>query len=99
MKKLTNYTYYDDTQVVCACGNTFTTGSTKKTLQVDICSKCHPFYTGEMKYIDIQGRVEKFISKRDKAAKRIKNDKKSRHREASNSDHQKTLKEMLSKAK
>ena len=99
MKKIANYTYYTDAQVVCACGNTFTTGSTKKTIQVDICSKCHPFYTGEMKYVDTQGRVEKFISKRDLAAKTKKHTKKDRRRVTSGTKQDKTLKEMLQKVK
>jgi large subunit ribosomal protein L31 len=52
--------YYTDAQVICSCGNTFTTGSTKKTLRVELCSKCHPFFTGEQKIVDTAGRVERF---------------------------------------
>ncbi|PIP53169.1 50S ribosomal protein L31 [Candidatus Beckwithbacteria bacterium CG23_combo_of_CG06-09_8_20_14_all_34_8] len=55
--------YSHDVTVTCACGNVFTTGSTKQSIQVDICSACHPFYTGEMKFVDTQGRVEKFQQK------------------------------------
>lgn len=55
--------YTHDVQVSCACGNVFSTGSTKDSIQVDICSACHPFYTGEMKFVDTQGRVEKFQQK------------------------------------
>jgi large subunit ribosomal protein L31 len=55
--------YYQDAVVKCACGNTFTTGSTKKELKVEICSKCHPFYTGKQKLMDIGGRVDKFMKK------------------------------------
>ena len=55
--------YYNDTVVKCACGNTFTTGSTKKELKVDICSKCHPFYTGRHKIVDVGGRVDRFNKK------------------------------------
>jgi len=53
---------YHDVQVVCACGATFTTGTTKDTdvLKVDICSKCHPFFTGRQKLVDTGGRVDKF---------------------------------------
>ncbi len=47
----------------CACGNEFEVGSTKEAIKVEICSKCHPFYTGEMKFVDTQGRVEKFQQK------------------------------------
>jgi large subunit ribosomal protein L31 len=60
MKKELHPTYYSDAVVVCACGNTFTTGSTKKELHVEICSNCHPFYTGKQKLVDTAGRVEKF---------------------------------------
>ncbi|MCR3758365.1 50S ribosomal protein L31 [Clostridium felsineum] len=55
--------YFEDAVVKCACGNTFTTGSTKKELKVDICSKCHPFFTGQQKIVDVGGRVEKFRKK------------------------------------
>ncbi|MCJ7828046.1 50S ribosomal protein L31 [Patescibacteria group bacterium] len=97
MKKIKDYTYHSDTQVVCACGVTFTTGSIKKTMQVDICSKCHPFYTGEMKYVDTQGRVEKFMNKRQKSDQlKEKISKKTRSLKKS-SDEQKTLREMLQK--
>ena len=54
---------YFETQVTCGCGNTFTTGSTRKELKVDICSECHPFYTGKLKYVDTAGRIEKFQTK------------------------------------
>jgi large subunit ribosomal protein L31 len=51
---------YEKVSVVCACGNTFETRSTKEKLTVDICSNCHPFYTGKQKILDTAGRVEKF---------------------------------------
>lgn len=54
---------YHKTVVRCACGETFETGSTKKELRVDICSKCHPFFTGRQSLIDIGGRAEKFRKK------------------------------------
>ncbi len=54
---------YNVCQVVCACGNSFTTRSTKESLKVDICSSCHPFYTGKQKILDTEGRVEKFNKK------------------------------------
>lgn len=60
--------YYNDTKVVCVCGNTFTTGATVPEIRVEICSNCHPFFTGEMKYVDTLGNVEKFQQKQ-KAAK------------------------------
>jgi large subunit ribosomal protein L31 len=51
---------YVEATVTCACGNTFTVGSTKPTLRVDVCSKCHPFYTGQQRILDTAGRVERF---------------------------------------
>ena len=51
---------YVEATVRCACGNTFQTGSTKELLRVDVCSKCHPFYTGEQRIVDTAGRVERF---------------------------------------
>jgi len=52
--------YYEQATVTCACGNTFTVGSTQPTLRVDVCSKCHPFYTGQQRLLDTTGRVERF---------------------------------------
>jgi large subunit ribosomal protein L31 len=54
---------YMETLVKCGCGNTFKTRSTQKELKVDICSACHPFYTGKLKYVDTAGRIEKFKTK------------------------------------
>ena len=54
---------YKEITVKCACGNTFTTGSTGGDIQADICSACHPFYTGKQKFVDSAGRVEKFQRK------------------------------------
>lgn len=51
---------YEQTTIRCACGNTFTTGSTKADIRVEICSKCHPFYTGKQKLVDTGGRVDRF---------------------------------------
>jgi large subunit ribosomal protein L31 len=51
---------YVEATVTCACGNTFKVGSTKSVLKVDVCSKCHPFYTGQQRILDTAGRVERF---------------------------------------
>ena len=56
-------TYYPDAQVSCACGNTWTTGSTEKIIRTDVCSNCHPFYTGEQRIVDTEGQVERFYKK------------------------------------
>ena len=60
MKEKIHPNFYEDAQVTCSCGNVFTIGSTRKTLHVELCSKCHPFFTGERKMMDTAGRVEKF---------------------------------------
>lgn len=62
MKKGIHPKYYE-AKVTCVCGNTFTVGSTKKEIKVDICSACHPVYTGKQKIVDSAGRVEKFLRK------------------------------------
>ncbi len=54
---------YKEVTVTCACGNTFTTGSVKNELRVEICSECHPFFTGKQKFVERGGRVEKFKKK------------------------------------
>ncbi|HDZ54351.1 MAG TPA: 50S ribosomal protein L31 [Candidatus Nealsonbacteria bacterium] len=60
MKKDIHPKYYNNCRVICACGNTFEVGSTKEYIEVEICSKCHPFYTGKEKIIDTMGQVERF---------------------------------------
>ncbi len=67
MKKNIHPQWNHDCVVTCSCGASFVTGSTQKTLVVDICSKCHPFFTGEMKFVDRQGRVDKFMKKMQQA--------------------------------
>ena len=68
MKADTHPTYFPEAKVMCACGRAFTVGSTRATLDVEICSACHPFYTGTEKTLDAAGRVEKFRA-RTRAAK------------------------------
>src|SRR5512141_2305356 len=64
MKKGIHPTYYPDAQVVCACGNSWTTGSTRKMIRTEVCSKCHPFFTGQQaRIIDIEGQVDRFYRK------------------------------------
>jgi len=68
MKKDIHPTYYADAKAICACGNTFTVGSTQKEIRVELCSKCHPFYTGKQKLVDTARRVEKFAERTAKHA-------------------------------
>ncbi|MEK7192025.1 MAG: 50S ribosomal protein L31 [Patescibacteria group bacterium] len=60
--------YFPEAKAKCACGKTFTVGSTKPEIEVEICSNCHPFYTGKEKLIDTAGKVERFKARRAKAA-------------------------------
>ena len=68
MKKDIHPKYYKNAKVICACGNTFATGSTQETINTEICSACHPFFTGKQKFIDTARRVEKFEAKQKKSA-------------------------------
>lgn len=68
MKKDLHPQYFTDAKVVCACGNSFTTGSTKQELHVEICSNCHPFYTGKQNLLDAAGTIEKFKKRGTKSA-------------------------------
>lgn len=89
--------------VTCACGNTFTTMSTLPSITVEICSACHPFYTGQSKFVDTEGRIEKFSKRlkvaeeRKKAADELKSSKKSKKKD--DDFKEVSLKEMLKKAK
>ena len=68
MKAETHPTYFPEAKVTCACGRSFSVGSTQEKLTVEICSNCHPFYTGNEKVLDTAGRVEKFKARRAAAS-------------------------------
>jgi len=75
MKKNIHPQYYPNATVKCACGNQFTVGSTKEFIEVEICSRCHPFYSGKEKIVDTMGQVQKFrkrLAKREEMKKRTK---------------------------
>lgn len=77
MKKDIHPKYFPEAKVKCACGNTFTVGATAPEIKVEICSACHPFYTGKEKLIDTAGRVEKFRARKEKTVSvRKKSEKK-----------------------
>jgi large subunit ribosomal protein L31 len=63
MKEETHPTFYPEALVVCACGNTWKTGSTMKEIHTDVCSNCHPFFTGEQRIVDTEGQVDRFYKK------------------------------------
>lgn len=87
--------FHNEARVICVCGNRFTTGSTAEEIHVEICYKCHPFYTGEQKFVDSASRIQKFQTKQEKAkqfvAKKVKKQEEQKRRE----DAPKTLREML----
>ena len=95
MKAAIHPTYYEDAQVICVCGNHFTTGSTQQTIHVELCNKCHPFYTGEQRFVDRGSLIQKFQQKQQlasqyKATKKQKQDEKKKAQEGP-----KSLREML----
>jgi large subunit ribosomal protein L31 len=96
MKTAGHPKYYEDAVITCACGNSFTTGSTKKAIAVEVCFRCHPLFTGEEKLVDIKGQVEKFRAKmavaKEYASRPRKADKKAARKEG------KSLKDLLSMA-
>ena len=86
--------YFPKAKIMCACGNSFETGATQETIHVQLCYNCHPFYTGQQRFVDTASLIDKFEKKR-KEAKPVK--AKTQHEEKDNSP--KTLKEMLMQIK
>lgn len=99
MKANIHPTYFPQAQVTCVCGNTFVTGSTKPQIKVEICSNCHPFYTGTQKFVDTVGNIERFQAKMKTAAAKqaVVTAKKKKIQEEARQP--KTLREMLQAAK
>lgn len=100
MKKTGHPTWYPEAKVTCICGNTFTVGSTRQEINVEICSKCHPFFTGEMKYIDTAGMVDKFQQRRQNAQpnlvkKSVKRQLRREEEERKEKERPQNLKEMF----
>ena len=94
MKASIHPQWFSDAQIMCACGNVLTVGSTKELIKMEVCSRCHPFFTGESRFVDKVGKVERFEKMRAKAASNpvVKKAKK----DLANKDNQpKSLREML----
>lgn len=87
--------YFENAQVICVCGNRFTVGSTQETIHIELCNKCHPFYTGEQRFVDTASRIQKFQQKQQVAtqykSKKVKKEEKQKEKES----QPKTLREML----
>jgi len=94
MKTSIHPQYYEETVVTCSCGERFITGSTKKDIHVEVCYKCHPFYTGQHRYLDVKGRVESFQKKQQKA-KSYQAKKINKKKEEKKENQPRTLKELL----
>ena len=99
MKANIHPAYFPDAQVVCACGNTFTIGSTKQQIRVEICAKCHPFYTGAQKFVDTVGKIEKFQTQVKAAAAKQATVKAKKVQKQEDDRRPKTLREMLQATK
>lgn len=99
MKPTGHPKYYTDAKVTCVCGNTWNTGSTKEEIHLEICSKCHPFFTGQMKFVDTQGKVEKFQALQEKAKLRQKEVVKKKEQEIRRQNAPMSLREMLAQSK
>ncbi|MBI4297871.1 MAG: 50S ribosomal protein L31 [Chloroflexi bacterium] len=69
MREKIHPAYYPEARVTCACGNTFVTGATKPLIKVEVCYKCHPFFTGEQRLMDTAGQVERFERRYKKMAR------------------------------
>jgi len=95
MKSNIHPKWYSNAVVSCACGHTFTVGATKDKIQVEICGKCHPFFTGEMRFVDTMGRVERFQTKQKQAASSNYVSKKKKKLQDASKAPPKSLKEML----
>lgn len=98
MKQNIHPQYFVDCKVSCACGNTFITGATVQTIKVDVCAKCHPLFTGEMKFVDTLGRVEKF-QKTQKKAMALKEQTIKKVEERKAQERPNSLREMIELAK
>ena len=87
--------YFDKAQVICACGNRFTIGSTLPEIRIELCNKCHPFYTGEQRFVDSASRIQKFEAKQNIAKKYLSQKVKKQEKQKEKDTQPKTLREML----
>lgn len=87
--------YFPFAQVSCSCGNRFTVGSTQEFIRVELCNKCHPFYTGEQRFVDSASRIQKFQKKQDVAKQHTMTRVKKLEQKKQKEEQPKTLREML----
>lgn len=74
--------YYSEATVICACGNTFKVGSTQEVIRTDLCSKCHPFFTGEQRIVDTAGQVDRFMRRLERRTETLAQSKEEKVEEA-----------------
>ena len=91
MKATGHPQYFKEAQVICACGNRFTLGSTQELIHVELCSKCHPFYTGEQRFVDSGSKIQKFQAKQEAAKAYVAKKKETKKDDSA----PQTLREML----
>jgi large subunit ribosomal protein L31 len=96
MKQAIHPQYFSEAQVICVCGHKWTTGSTREVIHVELCSNCHPFYTGEQRFVDSASRIQKFQQKTETAKKYQVVKKEKKDAESKRTESPKTLREMLS---
>lgn len=96
MKQAIHPQYFENAQVICVCGNKFTVGSTQEVIHVELCNNCHPFYTGEQKFVDSASRIQKFQNKQKTAEEYISKKIKKQQELKKKEEGPKTLREMLS---
>jgi large subunit ribosomal protein L31 len=96
MKQTIHPQYFEQAQVICVCGNKFITGSTVEVIHVELCSNCHPFYTGEQKFVDSASRIQKFQTRTETAKKYQVVSKEKKEQEKKKTEAPKSLREMLS---
>ncbi len=94
MKEGIHPTYFPEAKVVCSCGNTWTTGSTQELLRTDVCSQCHPFYTGEQRIVDTAGQVDRFMKRLNRYSEH-QSDTDKRQKEGQEKVEQRFLKQQL----
>lgn len=95
MKQAIHPQYNMQAQVICVCGNKFTTGSTQDVIHVELCNKCHPFFTGEQRFLDTASRIQKFQTKQNAAAQYKVTVKKKEEEKKKSDQSPKSLREML----
>lgn len=95
MKQGIHPQFFEKAQVICVCGNRFTTGSTSEVIHVELCANCHPFYTGEQRFVDTASRIQKFEQKKVKAQEYKKTVVKKQEAIKKRENEPKTLREML----